>query len=61
MQLGLRDGLEVQNCYTRVGHYLKRTVRSDALIAVWDAGAAPYYSGLRTLDMWSLMEMRWVA
>ena len=53
---GLRDGLEGQNCYAKVGHYLKRTVRSDALIAVWDAGAVPYYSGLRTLDMWSLMD-----
>jgi hypothetical protein len=39
-----------------VGRFLHENARPDALLAIHSAGAVPYYSGLRTIDMWGLSD-----
>jgi hypothetical protein len=36
------------------GLWLKQTANPDDVIVLFDAGAIPYYSGLKTIDIWSL-------
>jgi hypothetical protein len=40
-----------RKCNIPLGKWLKTNVQADALLAVSDVGAIPYYSGLRTLDI----------
>jgi arabinofuranosyltransferase len=40
-----------KKCNIPLGKWLKKNVPPDALLAVSDVGAIPYYSGLRTLDI----------
>jgi hypothetical protein len=39
-----------------VGRFLHENARPDAVLAIHSAGAVPYYSGLRTIDMWGLSD-----
>jgi hypothetical protein len=40
-----------QKCNIPLGKWLKKNIPPDALLAVSDVGAIPYFSGLRTLDI----------
>lgn len=40
----------------RVGIWLRENVEPDRVVAVEDCGMIPYYSGLRTIDMFGLMD-----
>lgn len=40
-----------RKCNIPLGKWLEKNVPQDALLAVSDVGAIPYYSGLRTLDI----------
>jgi hypothetical protein len=39
---------------TKLGHYLAKNADPDTVVAVMAAGAIPYYSGLKTIDMLGL-------
>ncbi|MCK5799252.1 MAG: hypothetical protein KAI47_18800 [Deltaproteobacteria bacterium] len=43
--------------WASLGRYLKRIARPDSVLATCAAGAIPYYSGLRTLDMLGLNDV----
>lgn len=49
----IRDDLVAEVGET-VGLWLRQTARPDALLATNTAGSIPYYSGLRTIDMFGL-------
>jgi hypothetical protein len=44
-------------CRTACGRYLAETAPPDAVLAIHSAGIIPYYSGLRTIDMWGLSDL----
>jgi len=47
---GLQDG------HIQLGKWLRTHADPDATIVLYDAGAIPYFSGLRTIDTWSLSD-----
>ena len=47
---GLRQG------HIALGHWLREHASSDATIVLYDAGAIPYFSGLHTIDTWTLTD-----
>lgn len=57
--LSIAVGLE--RGHTAAGEWLHQNAEPDDLIVLHDAGAIPYYSGLRTLDTWSLTDRQAIA
>ena len=49
---GYRLGLE--NGHIALGKWLREVYPRDTLLAVGDAGAVPFYSGLPSIDLWGL-------
>ncbi|MCP5044777.1 MAG: hypothetical protein GY944_27420, partial [bacterium] len=47
-----RRGLE--RAHISLGHWLRERHPQGALLAIADAGAVPYFSGLETIDLWGL-------
>ncbi|MEM4735808.1 MAG: hypothetical protein QXS20_08860 [Candidatus Thorarchaeota archaeon] len=45
----------LQNTHIAIGHYLRQNAPPGATVAVGDAGAIPYYSGLRAIDTFGLL------
>ncbi len=43
------------NAHVAIGHYLRQNAPVNAIVAVGDAGAIPYYSGLRAIDTYGLL------
>lgn len=49
-------GMDARHEFIPMGRALKKIAPADARIAVIDAGAIPYYSGLYTIDRWGLID-----
>jgi len=46
----------LENAHVKFGKWLYEYAPKNATIATWDCGAVPYYSKLRTIDTWSLLD-----
>ncbi len=51
---GVAKGLK--NGHIALGKWLKKNADKNAIIVVHDAGAIPYFSHLKTIDVWSLCD-----
>ncbi|HSL84686.1 MAG TPA: hypothetical protein VLF66_18070, partial [Thermoanaerobaculia bacterium] len=49
-------GKGIERGHAALGKWLKDTAPPEAKIVIGDAGAAPYFSGLYTIDTWSLTD-----
>lgn len=54
-------GSGLRQAHIALGCWLRANAPSDAVIVLWDAGAIPYFSGLRTIDTWSLTDPQLLA
>ena len=45
-------GVGIKECNTVLGKWINENSSDNASLAVWDAGAIPYYSNIRTIDIY---------
>ena len=57
-QARVREGYEqgLSQAHIALGAWLAQRHAADALVALGDAGAIPFFSGLPTLDLWGLTD-----